>query len=165
MHNPDNMTRHRPWSRVAIGAIAVLTVLTPTSLPATAAPPDLFLEWLVDGRAVIDSPDLTGRAGETVRIEYRIRNIGGTAAFAVIGQAQTALGRVGAPIRIQPGPDAGAHIDRHLDLPLARGMREICIDVQLQTLAADDPKDPDTDNNRRCRHVTVRRLERQASYQ
>jgi len=157
MHSPDITTRHlsKPW--VAIGAFVILAALTPTGLTAAEAPPDLFLEWLVDGRATVDAPDIIGPAGATVRLKYRIRNIGGTSAFAVVGRAQTALGRVGAPIRIQPGPDAGSHVDRHLDLPLAQGMREICIDVRLQTLAADDPKDPDTDNNRRCRRVTVRR--------
>jgi hypothetical protein len=122
-------------------------------LDATGPPPDLYLEWIVNGRAVTDAPPITGASGETVELAYRIRNVGGRDAFCVVITAQTALGRVSPPRRIQPGPKAGAAFDRTLSMALARGMRELCVEVALQNLDAEDPEDPEPANNRRCRRV------------
>jgi len=122
---------------------------------AEAPPPDLYLEWIVGGRAVSDGPPLEGFAGQTVVLDYRIGNAGGRDAFAVIISAHTALGRVAPPNRVQPGPKAGARLDRTLTVALAEGMRELCLEIQLQNLSAEDPGDPEPKNNRRCRRVEV----------
>lgn len=122
-------------------------------LDAAEAPPDLYVEWIVNGRGVTDAPPITGRSGETVELAYRIRNVGGRDAFSAVITAQTALGRIAPPRRIQPGPRAGAAFDRTLSMALARGMRELCIEVALQNLDAEDPEDPEPGNNRRCRRV------------
>jgi hypothetical protein len=44
---------------------------------------------------------------------------------------------------------------QRLDLPLAVGMREVCVEARLQNLAEDDPPDPEPANNRRCRRLDV----------
>ena len=138
-------------------AFAGLALAGGVSLAAEAAPPDLRLEWLVHGKAVREGVEpLHGRRGETVAIAYRLRNVGGSDAFTVILESRTALGRAARPERVHPGPDAGKADDRSLRLALAEGMRELCIDARLQTLAADDPGDPNAQDNRICRRVEVR---------
>jgi len=115
-----------------------------------ASPADLRLEWAV----AKDSID--GRAGETVEIRYLLRNVGGADAFAAVLSTSTALGPQGAPRRVQPGPRAGDSLALTLSLPLAEGMRELCIDAALQNLRAEDPADPNPGDNRICRTVKVR---------
>lgn len=120
------------------------------------APPDLRLEWQDRGRgASLEGAPVHGPAGETISIPYRLRNVGGSEAFAVILDARTALGAVGRAIRLQPGPAAGDAVDRTLKLPLARGMRELCIDARLQTLDPGLPTDPHPEDNRICRKVEI----------
>lgn len=141
-------------ARVLILTLCVSPWIIPCDrLDAAEPPPDLHLEWIVNGRAVTDAPPITGRSGETVELAYRIRNVGGRDAFSVVITAQTALGRIAAPRRIHPGPRAGAAFDRTLKMALARGMRELCVEVALQNLNAEDPGDPEPANNRRCRRV------------
>lgn len=131
-------------------------------MPTTTAP-DLRLEWIeADGDKERPQNELTpptpieGHAGETVRLKYRIRNVGSTDAFAVIVRVQTGLGATERPIRVQPGPSAGRAIERTVDVALAVGLAEICIGASLQTVRVDDPRDPFTEDNRICRRATVR---------
>jgi hypothetical protein len=133
-------------------------------LPTTTAP-DLRLEWIIgDGdkdhpqNATAPAPiaPIEGRAGETVRLKYRIRNVGSTDAFAVVVRVQTGLGTTARPIRIQPGPSAGSAIERTVDVALAVGLAEVCVGASLQTIRLDDPRDPFTEDNRICRRATVR---------
>ena len=117
---------------------------------------DLRLEWLVKGRAVRTIPAVQGKAGETVQLEYRLRNVGGRDAFAAMIEVRTALGRLGRSIRLQPGPKAGQGFDRSIDVPLATGMSELCVDVRLQNLQLQDPNDPNVEDNRICVRIRVR---------
>lgn len=148
---------HRPNELAVALALALLaaSALAPGRAWAGAdSPPDLRLEWLIDGAAANGpAPALRGRAGETIEIPYRLRNVGGADAFAVVLEARTALGRAGRPVRLQPGPAAGAADDRTLRLAVAAGMRELCIDARLQTLEPDQPVDPNRHDNRICRPV------------
>lgn len=137
-------------------AICLLTVvaLTGTAPSLYAAngsttPPDLRLEWLDPAEAI------EGTAGETVELRYQLRNIGGRDAFAVVVRAHTSLGEPRRPERLQPGPKAGEKADRKLPLALAVGMREICIDVTLQNLSAEEPGDANVKDNRICRPIRV----------
>ncbi|MBZ0089314.1 MAG: hypothetical protein K8H90_02935, partial [Thermoanaerobaculia bacterium] len=93
--------------------------------------------------------------GETVRLRFRLRNVGGEGAFAAVLAAATALGPQGAPERIQPGPRAGESLARSLRLPLAEGMRDLCIDAALQRPRPADPGDPNPGDNCICRPVRV----------
>lgn len=127
-----------------------------TVYPARAeAPPNLRLEWLEDGRPTTETEPIGGETGETLRLPYQVRNIGGNRAYAVLLKAYTTLGPLGKPERLQPGPRAGEELLRWVDLPVSRGTREICLEARLQTLDADDPQDPDPSDNRLCRRVTV----------
>lgn len=145
------MLRARP------GTVALVLALAgygfgplPAALAASTPPADLRLEW-----AGAEAP-IAGRAGETVRLRFRLRNVGGDGAFAAVLAAATALGPQGAPERIQPGPGAGESLARSLRLPLAEGMRELCIDAALQRPRPEDPGDPNLGDNRICRPVRVR---------
>jgi hypothetical protein len=102
---------------------------------------------------------IDGRTGETVELSFRLRNVGGQDAFAALLSASTALGPQGSPQRLQPGPRAGESLTRKLLLPLAEGMREVCIDASLQNLRAEDPADPNPGDNRICRAVKVKARE------
>lgn len=160
---------HRPNERTAGPAAALAVALTwgvlaVSGLTAAHAeadgrtPPDLRLEWRVDGASdSAAAPAVRGREGETVEVSYRLRNVGGSDAFAVVLEARTALGPVGRPVRLQPGPAAGAAADRTHRLAIAAGMRELCIDARLQTLEPDHPGDPSNHDNRICRPVEVTR--------
>ena len=132
------------------------------SLPTTTAP-DLHLEWVAEDadkerprNDLVPTPPIEGHAGQTVRLKYRIRNVGSTDAFAVIVRVQTGLGNGERPMRIQPGPAAGKAIERTIDVALAVGLAEVCVGAVLQTIRADDPRDPFTEDNRICRRATVR---------
>lgn len=120
-------------------------------LLVSAAPPpaDLRLAWSDNGA------DLEGDAGATVPIGYTIRNVGGRDAFAVVIRMTTALGPV-APMRLQPGPAAGATFERTGAVSLAVGMRQLCIDATLQNVSLEDPPDPNLNDNRICRGVRVK---------
>ncbi|MCH9647904.1 MAG: hypothetical protein K0U98_06670 [Deltaproteobacteria bacterium] len=135
--------------------------------PSSASPSvaDLRLEW-AEGRGGEgpsgslggSSPqggEIHGTEGEAVSVAYRLRNIGGSNAFAAVVESWTALGREGRPLRLQPGPAAGEIQKRHLELALASGMRELCVEVRLQTLEAGSPGDPNPKDNRICRRVIV----------
>jgi hypothetical protein len=136
------------------------------SLPTTTAP-DLHLEWVAENgdkerprNDLGPTPPIEGHAGQTVRLKYRIRNVGSTDAFAVIVRVQTGLGNGERPMRIQPGPAAGKAIERTIDVALAVGLAEVCVGAVLQTIRADDPRDPFTEDNRICRRARCARLER-----
>lgn len=126
-----------------------LLVIALLTVAAAPPPPDLRVAWS-DG-----AKELEGEAGITVPIGYAIRNVGGRDAFAVVVRVFTALGPV-APIRLQPGPAAGAALERQGTVSLAIGMRELCIDVTLQNVNIEDPPDPNLADNRICRVVKVR---------
>jgi hypothetical protein len=145
------MNRHTRQRRAAAAGIAGLLALS----AAAPAAPDLRLEWLDAGSGTRDMGPVTGRAGETVRVPYQIRNVGGSAAFAIIVAAHTTLGPLGRPERLQPGPKAGEDMSRSLVLPLARGVREVCLDVRLQTRNVDDAQDRNPSDNGLCRRVEV----------
>jgi hypothetical protein len=150
--NPHSAS-HRRRSREPFG----IALLVAAALLAGAAPPppDLLLEWIEGQRPTTSAPPVAGRAGEVVHLDYQVRNIGGRDAFAMLLSAHTALGRVAPPRRVQPGPARGHALPQRLDLPLAVGMREVCVEARLQNLSADDPPDPEPRNNRRCRRVEV----------
>jgi hypothetical protein len=156
-HRPSELTPAR--AAVPVGALiwGVLAAAVPALGSARAgaeSPPDLRLEWLVDGEAVTaGAPSVRGREGATVEIPYRLRNVGGADAFAAVLEARTALGPAGRAVRLQPGPAAGAAVERVLRLAVAAGMRELCIDARLQTLEPDQPHDPNRHDNRICRPV------------
>lgn len=116
------------------------------------APADLRLEW-PDGRREREA--LRGRAGETVGLDYVVRNVGGRDAFAAIVSSHTALGRLRPDERLNPGPEAGRQVERQLRVALADGMRELCLQVRLQTLEAGEPADPNRDDNRLCCAVEI----------
>ena len=139
-----------PRRRSALVVAAALLLIAASSPPA---PPDLRLSW-VDGRGSRPggSP-LRGSPGRTIRLRYQVRNVGGSDAFAVVVSAATALGPIGLPMRFEPGPDAGARIDGVLDLALADGMREVCLEARLQTVRPEDPGDPNPADNRLCRPI------------
>jgi|SRR5687768_16040954 len=131
--------------------VSAIAGASPGAVPAgppAPLPADLRLEWR-DPRNVIE-----GSAGDTVEVRYRLRNIGGRDAFAVVVRAHTSLG-AGSPERLQPGPKAGASHERHLSIALATGMRELCIEAMLQNLDATDPPDPNPRDNRICSPVHV----------
>lgn len=118
-------------------------------------PPDLRLEWMEGGRATTDGSDVVGVAGQRVSLAYQVRNVGGSDAYAVVISAYTALGRLGQRLRLQPGPAVGRALRRQLEMTLARGMRQLCLEVRLQTLEADEAQDPNPDDNRLCRRLEV----------
>jgi len=135
--------------------MTALLVSAASASTAVDAPPDLRLEWLIGGRPTTTAEPVSGRAGETLRLPYQLRNVGGSRAFAVEITAYTTLGSLGRPERVEPGPRAGEEMPRWLDLPLARGMRQVCLVARLQTLNEDDPRDPNPADNRLCRTVRV----------
>jgi hypothetical protein len=126
--------------------------------PASPSPADIRLEW-VDGGAPVE-----GEAGQTVEIPYHLRNVGGQDAFAVLLRAHTALGPLGRTLRLEPGPRAGETMARQVSLPLAEGVRELCLEATLQNLTPSDPSDPDPRDNRICRGVRVRPAQRTAPW-
>ena len=125
------------------------------SLGAAPPPPDLRLEWRLAEAYSRKAPPISGIAGSTVTLRYRLRNVGGSNAFAAVIASHTALGRQGRSIRLRPGPKAGRAFERTLDLPLAVGIREICIEARLQTIGANEPRDPHPEDNTLCRRITV----------
>ncbi len=149
----------RPWPaspptaaptgrRVLPLAAVSIAVALGASGAAAPPPPDLLLEWST-------AASVKGSAGTTVNLEYRVRNVGGQDAFAVLLRAYSALGPLHRPVRLQPGPRPGAAILRVLAVPLATGMREVCVEAGLQNLRLEDPPDSTPDNNRICRAVVV----------
>lgn len=139
----------------SLSAVSTGPATSSVALAAEARPPDLRLEWSSGGHDPGAAEAVRGRRGETLRIPYRLRNVGGSDAFAVVVEAHTALGPVADRERLQPGPAAGAAIDRILSLALATGMRELCIDARLQTMEPEDAGDPNPQDNRICRKVEV----------
>lgn len=117
---------------------------------AATAPPDIRLEW-VGGAAAVDA-----EAGATVELRYLVRNTGGSEAFAVVLRSFSSLGPLGDPVRIQPGPAAGASVGRKLSFAAAGGIREVCVEASLQNRNRDDPLDPTPSDNRICRVVRVK---------
>lgn len=110
--------------------------------------PDLGLDWP-------EEPNTAARrdsaAGGTFR--YRLYNQGDGDAYAVIVEAHTALGPLHPPQRLEPGPRAGETIDSEEHFSVVDGMQELCLEVRLQTLAADAPQDRNPANNRICRDI------------
>ena len=136
---------------------AIVLIALFFALPAVSSemPPDLLMEWVVVGKGQVQAPPIEGESGSTKTVTYRVRNIGGSAAYAVFLRAHTALGPLGPTARLRPGPKAGAEIDRRLRVPLAKGMRELCVEARLQILESADPVDPNPRNNRVCRTIRV----------
>jgi hypothetical protein len=126
--------------------ILILNAATPV---VAANAPDLLLRWTTPGGPV------RGVAGTAVELHYELTNAGGDPAFAVIVRAQTTIGEIGQPARLQPGPAAGAAIRRKVAFSLVRGMREICVDAVLQNRGGEDPPETNIANNRVCRAITV----------
>ena len=124
-------------------------VFAAASLRAGDPPPDLRLRWKEPAAPV------QGRAGAKVDLAYELTNIRGSPAFAVIVKAQTTVGPIGTAARIQPGPAAGAAMQRKVSFALVRGMREVCVDAVLQHRGGGDPPDPNPQNNRICRPITI----------
>lgn len=147
---------HGP-ARLALGASTVLWGLflilaDPGNATEEPAPADLRLEWPGGTR---EREPLRGRAGESVRVPYVVRNVGGRDAFAAILTSHTALGRLHPDERVRPGPAAGRHLDRQVRMALAEGMRELCLEVRLQTLRADDPPESNREDNRLCCPIEI----------
>lgn len=151
-----------PWASPTLASAPLVTPSLASPSPVSPSPADLRLEW-ARGKGAEGSgssfraSDIEGAEGETVSVAYRLRNIGGSNAFAAVIESWTALGREGRPLRLQPGPVAGEIQERHLELALASGMRELCLEVRLQNLEAGSPGDPNPKNNRICRRVIVQR--------
>ena len=112
------------------------------------AAPDLCLEWRRD-----PGLPLRGAGHESVEFEVRIRNLGRGGAFAVILAAAAGDRSLGQPSRIEPGPAAGAYIDRSVRLRLPPDLDQLCLTARLQTLQIDDPRDPRQADNRICRRI------------
>ncbi len=135
-------------------AIVALSTLLFVVAPSDHQPPaDLLIEWVTESRH--PSPPIEGESGTSVDVGYRVRNIGGSDAYAVLIRSHSALGPLGQPIRLHPGPKAGRGIERTLRVPLARGMRELCVEGRLQTLGTDPHEDPSPNNNRACRPIRI----------
>ena len=145
---PRPAFRFESRARTAL-LLAGLVLVVGDSTAVAPPPPDLRLEWSDDGRPV------SGAAGTTAELAYRVRNIGGQGAFAVLLRAYSALGPLHRPVRIQPGPGPGAAVARVVAVSLAAGMREVCVEAQIQNLRIEDPSDPTPENNRICRAVAV----------
>jgi len=144
----------RYWPSV-LRAVPLVMALAASGLAHPSVPTgeqsgDLRLEWT--GAA----GKIQGRAGEAVVLRFQLRNVGGRDAAAAVLAVATALGPLGPPRRLAPGPRAGQGETRTLSLSLARGMREVCIDAALETAHADEPRDPNPRDNRICRPVRVR---------
>jgi hypothetical protein len=132
------------------GAFLTAALLAVLAVPCRAGgAPDLALRWTGGGAAV------RGAHGTTADLRFELANAGTAPAFAVIVKAQTTVGPVGQPVRLQPGPAAGATMQRSVTFALVRGMREICIDAVLQRRGDGDPPDPNPENNRICRAIAV----------
>jgi hypothetical protein len=143
----DMQTNESRWLRTLRTALLTSAAV---SLPLAAAPPpDLHLLWSTAGASV------SGAAGSSASLEYELTNIGGSPAFAVILKAHTTVGPVGPPLRLQPGPAAGASVQRKVTFALVRGMREICVDATLQTRGEREPPEANLQNNRICRAVVI----------
>ena len=128
--------------------VTILILFGAMSVGAENAP-DLLLRWMAPAGPV------RGVAGTAVELHYELTNAGGGVAFAVIVRAQTTVGEIGQPARLQPGPAAGAAIRRKVAFSLVRGMREICVDAVLQNRGGEDPPETNVANNRVCRAITV----------
>lgn len=157
---PD--ARHSRRERVLAGPVVLVLVVLSAGVAArargqeaAAAPADLRLEWLENGAHLRDAAPLRGEVGETKRVSYLLSNVGGDDTFAAILSVRTTLGPQGRPRRLEPGPEAGEAWRQELALPLAAGLREVCIEVRLQTLQASDAPDPNTEDNSLCRRVLV----------
>jgi hypothetical protein len=133
---------------LVIGWLA-LSSLGVIPVEAADAPPDLRLRWIPAASPV------RGSVGETAELQYELSNAGGSPAFAVIVRVQTTVGPVGQPVRLQPGPAAGASMSRKVTLALVQGMREICIDAALQNRGGSDPPEANLENNRICRAISI----------
>lgn len=129
--------------------VVFVLLLAAAELSGEAGAPDLRLEWKDRGDAI------SGRAGSSVALSFLVRNVGSAPAFATVLRIHTSLGRLGEAVRIQPGPSRGASIERTVTVPLAAGMRELCVEAVLQSRAPDDPVDPNPNDNRICRAIRV----------
>ncbi len=139
--------------------LPILALAAPSPAPAGeggAPPPDLRLEWLIEGRRARTPDAVHGTAGEVIRLDYVLLNVGGAPAFAVVLSATTTLGPLPASQRLQPGPAPGQSLRRSLRLPLATGVRQVCVQARLQMASAHDPGDPNPDDNLLCREVIVK---------
>lgn len=117
--------------------------------------PDLRLDWVLESESSPDAPPVRGRAGETVRLGVRLRNLGAADAFAVILEGYTALGPTRSPRRLQPGPSAGGSMDHQEPLTLAPAMRALCLVARLQTLDDGDPGEENLKDNQICREIEL----------
>lgn len=115
--------------------------------------PDLRLDWVLESEVSPDVPPVRGRAGETVRLVVRLRNLGGADAFAVILEAYTALGRTRPPRRLQPGPPAGGSMEHQEPLTLVPAMRTLCLVARLQRVLDEDPAEERVEDNQICREI------------
>lgn len=142
-------------SRRTLSAVALAVAALPGAPALAESPPDLRLEWQEPGGARDEAPPVRGRAGEVVRLDYRLTNVGESPAAAVELATHTTLGPAGAPVELRPGPDPGEERRRSVDLRLAIGLREVCIDARLRSGAEREPREPTPENNRICRAVEV----------
>lgn len=156
---PSRPAPRHPRQRVA-GLVAITIALAaPTPVrggDADAAPPDLRLEWVIDGRRVRTPDPIRGTAGEVLRLDYEVLNVGGAPAFAAVLSVTTTLGPLPGSRRLQPGPQPGERIRSSLRLSLSAGVRQVCVQARLQTARATDPGDPHLEDNLLCRDVIVR---------
>lgn len=143
--------------------LALLAPLPGRASSAVDAPPDLRLEWVIDGRSSRVANPLQGVVGEVVRLDYQLRNVGGAPAFAAVLSATTTLGPLSGSQRVQPGPKPGESMRRSLRLTLVIGVRQVCIQARLQTVRATEAGDPNPEDNLLCRHVIVKDRDNAAS--
>lgn len=148
-------TRSVASARLFLLVLVLLPRVGPLAWAAEPPAADLRLEWLANGRVSSSPEPVGGRAGEKVVVTYRIQNVGSSDAFAVVLTALSALGAVAPAQRLQPGPAASRSVDRSLEVRLAEGMRELCIEASLQNRDAGDPPDRNPRDNRICRQLIV----------
>lgn len=117
--------------------------------------PDLTLAWVERGVEISGSRRLEGDQGSVLTLICRVKNVGGSDASAVVLSARTALGAVGDAKTLEPGPAVGAELDHTLRLELRAGMREICVDAELQGRSSTDPREANLADNRLCRRLEV----------
>ena len=144
---------HSPWVIVRslgpalFGPVLVIANCAQQPVAADRATgPDLGLVWTNPTA----NPD-EHETRQALRLTYRLFNQGDTDAYAVIVESRTALGALRPARRLEPGPRAGDVVDLAEQLSLVPGMRELCVEVKLQTLAAGAPQDPNPTNDRICR--------------
>ncbi len=134
--------------QLLINLLVVLLFVSSAMAANDSNAPDLRLDW--PGAKAI-----AGRDQEKLTLRYRVLNHGSRDAFAVIVESFTNGKTIHHNHRFEPGPRKGQSIRGDLTITLTLDLKEICLEAKLQTLRVDDPIDPNPQDNRVCRPVSV----------